>query len=53
MPQYLKYLAAVPYDVSDINISQGSVSTLLRGGGIFSYRFTANLLQNLNKVKEF
>jgi len=37
---------------SDINISQGSVVTRLRCGGIFSYYFTANLLQNLT-MKEF
>jgi len=60
MPWYLKYLAAVPYDLklitvpvsncrlfSDINISQGSVMTRLRCVGIFSYHFTANLSQNL------
>ena len=28
---------------SDITISQGSVATCLRCGGIFSYHFTANL----------
>jgi len=37
---------------SDINISQGSVATHLRGGGIFYYRFTTNLLRNLS-IKEF
>jgi len=37
---------------SDINISQGSVTTHLRCGGIYSYQFTANLLQTLT-VKEF
>jgi len=37
---------------SDINISQGSVVTHLRCGGILSYRFTANLSQNL-PMKEF
>ena len=32
---------------SDITISQGSVATRLRCGGIFSYHFTANLLPSL------
>jgi len=31
----------------DINISQSSVATHLRCGGIFSYHFIANLLQSL------
>jgi len=64
-PQHLKCLAAVIYDLklikipvsnchlfSDITISQGSVATRLRCGGIFSQHFTANLLPNLT-VKEF
>ena len=34
------------------NISQGSVATHLRGGGIFYYCFTTNLLLSL-LVKEF
>jgi len=37
---------------SDINISQGSVAMHLRYGGIYSYQFTANLLQSL-PMKEF
>jgi len=37
---------------SDINISQGSVATRLRCGGIFSYHFTANLSLSLT-MKEF
>jgi len=37
---------------SDINMSQGSVVTHLRCGGIFCYHFTANLLLNV-RVKEF
>jgi len=37
---------------SDIHISQGSVATHLRCGGIFSYQFTVNLLVN-QPVKEF
>jgi len=62
MPQYLKYLAAAPYEIyipvsnyhlySDISISQGSVPTSLKCGGIFSYHFIANLSQNLT-TKEF
>jgi len=32
---------------SDINVSQGSVATYARCGGIFSNRFTSNLLKNL------
>jgi len=37
--------------VSDINISQGSVTTRLRCGGIFYYEFARNLLLSL-LVKE-
>jgi len=37
--------------LSDINISQGSVATHLRCGGIFSYHFTANVSLSLT-VKE-
>jgi len=37
---------------SDIHISQGSVATYLRCGGIFKYEFVANLLMSLT-VKEF
>jgi len=64
MPQYFKYLATVPCDLSlctifisncrlfsGINISQGSVATRL-WCGLFSYHFTANLLLN-QAVKEF
>jgi len=36
----------------DINISQGSVATRLRRGGIFSDCFIANFLENVT-VKEF
>jgi len=65
MPQHLKCLDTVIYDLplitilvsnchlfSDVTISQGSVATHLRCGGIFSYHFTANLSPSL-KVKEF
>jgi len=54
MPQHLKCLATVISDLplitipvsncrlfSDITISQGTVATRLRCGGIFSYHFTA------------
>jgi len=37
--------------VSDIHISQGSVATYLRCGGIFKYEFVANLPVSLS-VKE-
>ena len=36
----------------NIDISQGSVATYLRCGGIFKYDFVANFLQSLT-VKEF
>ena len=65
MPQHLKCLDTVIYDLplsiilvsnchlfSDITISQGSVATRLRCGGIFSYHFTANLSPSLT-VEEF
>ena len=32
---------------ADINVSQGSVATYARYGGIFNIRLTANLLRNL------
>jgi len=60
MPQQLKCLDTVIYDLplitilvsnchlySNITISQGSVATRSRCGGIFSYRFTANLSPSL------
>jgi len=66
MSQYLKYpvqclmiyigLVKVPVSncrlFSDINISQGSVVTHLRCGGIYSQKFTANLLESLT-MREF
>jgi len=33
--------------LSDINVSQGSVATYARSGGIFNNHFTANLPRNL------
>jgi len=35
------------HQFSDINISQGSVATHLRCGGIFKYEFVANLPESL------
>ena len=61
MPQHLKCIDTVIYVLqyitnchlfSDITISQGSVATRLRCGGIFSYHFTANLSPSLT-VNEF
>jgi len=65
MSQHLKCIATVIYDLpfitipvsschllSDTTITQGSVATRLRCGGIFSYHFTANLSLSLT-VKEF
>jgi len=53
MPQYLNLvpcdlsLITIPVAnycmLSDVNISQGSVTTCLRCGGIFSHHFAANL----------
>jgi len=40
------------YASFDINISQGSVATHLRSGGILNDYFTANFLENVT-VKEF
>ena len=37
---------------ADIHISQGSVATCLKRGGIFKHEFVANLLQSLI-VKKF
>jgi len=39
-------------EFSNIDISQGSVATQLRCGGIFKYKFVANLPLSLT-VKEF
>ena len=37
----------------DIHISQGSVATCLRRGGMFKYSFVANLLLSLSVKKSF
>jgi len=50
---YLKYVATLPCNLSlmfsfaDINVSQGTVATHARCGGIFNTHLTANLLGNL------
>jgi len=52
-PQPLKYVATLPCNLSlmacfgDTDISQGSVATYARCGGIFNIHLTANLLRNL------
>jgi len=57
-PPHLKYVATLPCNLSlkacfaDINVSQGSVATYARCGGIFDIRLTANLPRNL-AVKKF
>ena len=65
IPQHVKCLTTVIYDLplitipvsnchlfSGVNISQGSVATRLRCGGIFSHLFTANLSLSLT-MEEF
>jgi len=57
-PPHLKYAATLPCNLSlmacfaDMNVSQGSVATYVRCGGIFDIHLTANLPGNLT-VKEF
>ena len=52
-PPHLKYAATLPCNLSlmacfaDSDVSQGSVATYARCGGIFNIRLTANLLRNL------
>jgi len=52
--QDVKYIATLPCNLSlmacfaDINVSQGSVATHARCGGIFNIRLTANLPRNLS-----
>ena len=56
-PSHLKYAATLRCNLSlmvcfaDINVSQGSVATYTRCGGIFNIHLTANLPRNL-PVKE-
>ena len=55
---HLKYVATLHFNLSlmacvaDINVSQGSVATYARCGGIFDIHWTANLRRNL-VVKDF
>ena len=57
-PPHLKYVATLSCNLllracfADINISQGSVATYARCGGIFNIHLNANLLGNLS-VKKF
>jgi len=57
-PPHLKYVATLPRNLSlmacfaDINVSQGSVATYARCGGISDIHLTANLPTNL-PVKTF
>jgi len=57
-PSYLKCAATLPCNLllracfADINVSQGSVATHARCGGIFNMHLTANLPRNLS-VKNF
>jgi len=52
-PAHLKYIATLPCNLSfmvcftDINVSQGSVATYARYGGIFNIHLTTNLPCNL------
>ena len=52
-PPHLKYAATLPCNLSlsacfaDNNVSQGSVATYSRYGGIFNIRFTTSLPGNL------
>jgi len=34
---------------SDINISQGSAATCLRGGGMFKHEIVANLMESISE----
>ena len=52
-PPHLKYVATLPCNLSlmacfaNINVSQGSVATYARCGGIFNIQLTTNLPRNL------
>jgi len=50
----LKYVTTIPCNITYflINVSQGSVATSARSGGIFNNHLTANVLDN-QTVKEF
>ena len=53
IPPHLKCVATLPCNLSlmacfaDINVSQGSVATYARCGGVFNMHLTANLPGNL------
>jgi len=53
IPPHLAYVATLPCNLSlmtcfaDINVSQGSVATYARCGGMFNIHLTANLPKNL------
>jgi len=57
-PPHPKFVATLPCNLSlmacfaDINVSQGSVATYAKCGGIFNMHLTANLPRNL-PVKNF
>jgi len=66
VPPHLKYVTTVPCNLSlitalvcdcclfsDIYVSQGSVASHMRCGGIFNKCFAANLLENLTAKKIF
>ena len=52
-PLHLKYVATLPCNLSlracfaDTDVSQSSVATYARCGGMFDIHLTANLLENL------
>ena len=50
--EMMRWISLINKLFSDINISQGSVATRLRCGGIFNEYFIANFLQIIT-VKEF
>ena len=58
-PPHLKYLATPPCNLSlmtyfaDSNVSQGSVATYARCGGIFDIHLTTNLPSNFPVTKVF
>jgi len=52
MMRWISLINKLLSDCSDINMSQGSVATRLRCGGIFNECCIANLLEII-KVKEF
>ena len=49
---YNTYFRLTPFYITDIHISQSSVATRLKSGGIFKHEFVANLLPS-PPVKKF